>query len=243
LEAYERRELVWDLEEDWRDEVGDIDRDTYRDIDDAFEELVEAVFGSTDFEGEVLTVDLPLDDGKMFFPLGTSAGWPNEVGDIDILFRVPEGKDLEIDDTEDAYLNGYHWYLFQMELANPGFDLESKVMEGDEDRRAEAARADWIYGNARTLGYLFSLIVILILWFGFAFVLRRTYQIKGRVGRDPVLWAMLGLSVLISIPGALLVYFMIRPIKGGEIRERLETVTPIAMYPAAVVMFILAVVL
>lgn len=245
LNRYEREDLAWDLEYDWEREVDhlDLDYDIYLDIRDAFRDLVDAVFGSTDFEGEVLTVDLPLDDGKIFFPLGTSAGWPNEVGDIDILFRVPEDKDLNIEEAEDAYVKGYHWYLFQMELANPGFDLESKVVKGDEDRRAEAARADWIYGNATSLAYLFSLIILLVLWFGFAFFLRKTYEIKGRLGRNPVLWAMLAISVLVSIPGALLLYFMVDPIKGKEINKRLATITPIAMYPAAVVMLILAVVL
>jgi hypothetical protein len=206
-------------------------------------DLVEAIFGSTDFEGEVLTVHLPLDDGKVFFPLGTSEGWPNIVGDIDILFRVPADKDLDIERTEDAYFGGYHWYLFQMELANPGFDLESAVMEGDEDRRAEAARADWIYGNSQNLGYLFTLAILLVLWFGFAAMLRRTYEIEGGVSNDPVLWVMLGLSVVISIPGALLVYFMVRPLKAKEITKHAPPITAVAMYPAAVVMFILAVVL
>jgi hypothetical protein len=171
-------------------------------------DLVDAVYGSTDFAGEVMTIDLPLDDGKVFFPLGTSAGWSNEVGNIDILFKVPGDKDLEIADTKDAFYDGSHWYLFQMELANPGFDLESTILEGDEDRRVEAARAEWTYENSETLGYLIALIILLI-----------------------------------SIPGALLVYFMILPVPLKDVKTRLGAITPIAMYPAAVAMFILAVVL
>ncbi|UCC92741.1 MAG: hypothetical protein JSW25_08770 [Thermoplasmata archaeon] len=210
---------------------------------DIIYDLVDAIFGSTDFEGEVLTVDLPLDDGNVFFPLGTSEGWPNIVGDIDVLFRVPEDKDLVIEDTEDAYLDGHHWYLFQMEMANPGFDLESQVMEGDEDRRVEASRSEWMYENSVLLGYLFALSVLLVLWFGFAVLLRRTYGIEGRSVRDPTMWGMMALSVIASIPGALLIYFMLDPIKAKEIKGRLAPVTAIAMYPAAVVMFVLGVVL
>jgi len=206
-------------------------------------DLVDVVYGSTDFAGEVMTIDLPLDDGKIFFPLGTSAGWPNEVGDIDVLFKVPEGKDLEIADTKDAYFEGSHWYLFQMELANPGFDLESTVMEGDADRRTEAARADWTYENSETVGNLIALCILLVLWFGFAFFLRRSYGIDDRLATSRSLWVMLGLSLLISIPGALLVYFMVFPVPLKDIKTRLGSITPIAMYPATVAMFILAVVL
>ncbi len=244
-DAYEREDLYWDLQFDWEWETYhlDLDRSERNDLRDAFRELVDAVFGATDFEGEVLTVDLPLDDGKVFFPLGTSAGWPNQVGDIDVLFRVPEGKDLDIEGTEDAFHNGHHWYLFQMELANPGFDLESRVVDGDEDRRAEAARADWIYANSVLLGTLFALSALLVLWFGFAVILKRTYGSKARTVRDPVLWAMAGLSVLVSIPGALLVYLMVRPVPWDEVKERPALITPIAMYPAAIIMFVLAVIL
>ena len=165
------------------------------------------------------------------------------MGDIDILFRVPEGKDLDIVATDDAFVGGHHWYLFQMELANPGFDLESPVLQGDEGRRTEAARADWIYSNSVLLGALFAIAVLLVLWFGFAAMLRRTYELEGRTVRDPVLWAMLLLSVLVSVPGALLIYLMLRPVKREEITQRLEVATPIAMYPAAAIMLILAVVL
>ena len=242
------QDKMWDLKDTlyrmMRDEVRNATNSDLRyELQSVIYELVDAIFGSTDFEGEVLTVDLPLDGGKIFFPLGTSAGWPNQVGDIDILFRVPEDKDLDIEKAEDAYFDDSHWYLFQMEQANPGFDLESELTDGDEDHREAAARADWVYDNSQTLGYIIAAVILLVLWFGFAYYLRRNYKIEGRLARDPVLWGMLGLSVLISIPGALLVYFMLRPVPGKEIKERLATMTPIAFYPAAVVMLVLAVVL
>ena len=237
-------DLKYALGRQIRDEVGYRDPQNVRwTLEGIIRDLVDAVYGSTDFAGEVMTIELPLDDGKVFFPLGTSAGWPNEVGDIDILFKVPEDKDLEIADTKDAFYDGSHWYLFQMELANPGFDLESTILEGDVDRKVEAARADWTYENSETLGYLIALIILLVLWLGFAFFLRRGYEIDDRLATNGTLWAMLGLSLLISIPGALLVYFMIFPVPLKDIKTRLGAITPMAMYPAAVAMFILAVVL
>jgi len=244
LDPYERQDLKWDLEDHIYDEH---DRDapgpSHYELISAMYDLVDAVWGYTDFEGEVLKVDLPLDEGKVFFPLGTSAGWPTTVGDIDILFRVPEDKDLSIEDAKDAYFGGYHWYLFQMEQANPGFDLESPVVKGDEARRVEAARADWISGSSEWLSYVTMLAVLLVLWFGFALFLRRGLELEGKVLRDPVLWAMMALSIVVSIPGALLLYLMVRPLPWAEASSRLAVITPVAMYPAALVMLVLAVVL
>ncbi len=244
LGPYEREDLKYDLSDDLYHEYDQ--RGAYpsnSDLREALWDLVDAVWGNTDFEGEVLKVDLPLDDGKVFFPLGTSAGWPTTVGDIDVLFRVPEDRDLSIDGTEDAYFGGYHWYLFQMELANPGFDLESPVVEGDEARRAEAARAEWVYGNSDWLSYATALAALLVLWFGFALFLRRGFKLEGGLLRDPVLWAMMALSVVVSVPGALLLYLVVRPLPWAEASSRLAVVTPLAMYPAALVMFVTAVVL
>jgi hypothetical protein len=240
---------IWDLKRQIyraiRNELPDNESyyDNLYQLENIEHDLVDAVFGATDFEGETLTIDLPLDGDNIFFPLGTSAGWPNQVGDIDILFRVPEGKDLAISKAQDAYFDGHHWYLFSMEQANPGFDLESPLLKGSEERRTEAGRAEWIYESSENLGLLIAAIILLVLWFGFSFFLRRTYEIEGRLVRDPLLWAMLGLSLLISLPGALLVYLLARPVEREELTKRLATVTPVAMYPAAAVMLVLAVVL
>jgi hypothetical protein len=237
-------DLKYELERQIRDELGRDDPYEQRwTLEDIMRDLVDAVYGSTDFAGEVLTIDSPLDDGRVYFPLGTSGGWPNEVGDIDILFKVPGNRDLRMPGTKDAFHDGSHWYLFQMKRANPDFDLDSPVLEGDADRRDEAAQAEWTYENAGTLGHLFALVVLLCLWFGSAYLLRRRYRSEERVVTNPALWATLGVAVLASIPGALLVYLMLHPVPPEELRTRLGAITPIAMYPVAVAVFILGVVL
>lgn len=239
MTEYERRELKRDLIDELNNEVDyDQDRELRRECSRILEDLVDALFGSTDFEGEVLSVDLPLDNGKVFFPLGTSAGWPNQVGDIDVLFRVPEDKDLKVASSKDAFFEGYHWYLFQMELANPDFDLEGDVVEGDEDRRTEAARAQWVYNNSWWVSYLIALLVVVALWALLALLFRRYMSMEGRAVRNPLLWGLMGLSLLISVPGALFVYFMYRPLPGKEVISRPETTAAIAIYPLA--MFVLA---
>ena len=234
-------ELWYDLRDDWYSgqEWQDLRSQEREGLLDTLRDLLDAVFGRTDFEGEVIHIDLPLDDGKMFFPLGTSAGWPNVVGDIDVLFRVPIDKDLEIDDTRDAYFDDCHWYLFSMENANPGFDLESPVLKGDEDRRAAAERAAWLYDNSPWAGPLLAILVIVSLWFIGAFLLMKRHGKEGPVLRNRNLWILLGLSLIISIPGALLVYLIAEPLPAKDLLKGVTSTTPLLMYPVALVAFAL----
>jgi hypothetical protein len=218
-------------------------RDLRNNLRDNMEGLVDAVFGSTDFAGEALTVELPLDGSKAFFPLGTSAGWPNEVGDIDVLFAVPEGKDLDLPGSKDAFIAGRHCYLFQMQHANPGFDLESEVMAGSADRAAEASRAGFLHDNAAALGALLAGIVLLIVWFAAALLVRRWLGAEGRALRDPMVWMMLGISLVVSLPGALLVYLWVRPVPMGQLRAKVRTATPLLVYPISVALLIVGVLL
>jgi len=221
----------------------DYSRPLRNDIRYFMEDLVDAAFGSTDFAGEVLTVVLPLDGGKAFFPLGTSAGWPNEVGDIDVLFSVPKGKDLDIPGSRDAFIDGRHFYLFQMQSSNPDFDLESKVLAGSEDRAAEASRAGFLYDSAAGLGGAIAVVLVVLAWVAMALLARRRLGAEGRALRDPVTWLMLPLSLVVSLPGALLVYLMARPVPKGRLISMVRTATPLLMYPVSVAILVVGVLL
>ena len=200
-------------------------------------DLVDAVFGPSDFAGEVLSIVLPLDGGKAFFPLGTSAGWPNKVGAIDILFRVPEGKRLSLPSSRDAYFDGAHWHLFHMEHANPGFDLESQLLRDDDGRAGEARRAGFVYDHAGSLGGLLAALIVIVAWFGAAVAARTFLGSKGPTLRSPALWAMLALSVLLSLPGAVLAYLLARPAPEGGLRADVTATTHLLAYPIAIVLF------
>ncbi len=234
--------LKWEMEDHLEYELDrwgdDSNWEHYYELEGAMYALIDAVYRPTDFEGEVIYVDLPLDDGRMFFPLGTSAGWPNHVGDIDILFSVPEDKWLSIPDTKDAFFEGRHWYLFSMARANPGFDLESTVGDGDGGRLRQANRAAWLYDNADSVGPLVAALIVIVLWFACAAVLSRRFGLEGRVLRNPTLWALLGLSALISIVGAVLVYMMVRPEPIKEMLSRPALAGTVAMWPVTLVAFL-----
>jgi hypothetical protein len=239
-----RWELAYEAGEEYAVMAGeDYLRPLRNDLRDYMGDLVDAVFGSTDFAGEVLTVDLPLDGGKAFFPLGTSAGWPNEVGDIDVLFTVPEGKDLDLQGSRDAFVAGRHCYLFQMKNANPGFDLESEVMAGSEDRAAEASRAGFLYDGAVGIAIIIAVVLLIITWLAVALLARRWLRAEGRALRDPTSWFLLVLSLAISLPGALLVYLWARPVPMGRLRASVRTVTPLLVWPVSLALLIVGVLL
>jgi len=206
-------------------------------------ELIDALFGKTDFAGEALTIELPLDSGKVFFPLGTSVGWPNEVGDIDVLFSVPENRDLSLPMTSDAYFDGSHWYLFQMSSANPAFDLESPLKAGSESSRKEAARAAFVTDNAGALAGLLVALVAIVSWFAAVLLVRWRRGLEGGTVRDPRMWLMLGAVIVLSVPGAMLAYLLVNPVNLKELSGRALPLASLAIIPPACVLFVLGVLL
>jgi hypothetical protein len=206
-------------------------------------QLVDAIYADMDFSGEVLTIDLPLDSGRVFFPLGTSVGWPNKVGDISVLFRVPEGKALSIPGTRDVYFSGSHWYLFEMEDANPGFDLDSTLTASSSEQRDVRMRAAFMTDNAGLIAALLVAAVTVVVWLVAALAADRGTGRKGGVMRSPMTWLMLGAALLLSVPGALLVYLMARPVPLDGLRRDRVVVACATAFPVVAVLFAVGVAL
>ncbi|UCF08084.1 MAG: hypothetical protein JSW28_10675 [Thermoplasmata archaeon] len=241
---YEIRSLKYDLHSKINNEARDnLSSPAIYELEDVMDELVDACFGEADFEGEIIHVELPLDEGKMFFPLGTSGGWPNAIGDIDILFKVPEDKALALPQSEDAFFDGYHWYLIQMEHANPDYDLESPITNADVEKKSRMEQAGIIYDNAPLLGFLIIAPIVLFLWFVTSLLVVKVRKMKDvKVLKNPMLWALLGLSLIISIPGALLVLLVARPVPFKRITKAFLPTTMLVMYPLAIFLATLGVV-
>jgi hypothetical protein len=143
-----------------------------------------------------------------------------------------------IRDSKDAYFDGKHWYLFQLVNAKPSYDLESAVMESDGARLKQANRAAWLTDNSETSGSLIAALVLIGLWFGSAFALKRHYGLEGKVLRDPQLWVLLGLALFISIAGALLVLLLWRPEPIRKAIKRVPVVGTAAMWPLVAIVFV-----
>jgi hypothetical protein len=206
-------------------------------------QLVDAVYADMDFSGEVLTIDLPLDSGRVFFPLGTSAGWPNKVGDITVLFRVPEGKALSIPGTQDVYFSGSHWYLFEMEDANPGFDLDSTLTASSSEQRDVRMRAAFLTDNAWLIAALLVGAITVVVWLVAVLAADRATGRRRGVLRSPVTWLMLGAALLLSVPGALLVYLMARPVPLDELRRNRVVLASATAFPVVAALFAVGVAL
>jgi len=253
LEGWARDELMWEIEDKIEQEYEEtvfekeMENISYSpevsssDIRRAMGDLVDAIFGETNYDGEVVYMDLPLDNGKMYFPLGTSGGWPNAVGEIDIIFKVPENKGLTIQDSKDVFFNGHHWYLFHMENANPAFDLESRVSAVEDGRQDELERAAFINDNYEVLGLIINSVAVMVIYFALAVGLKVVRRKKEKVFTNPGIWICLGLSLFISVPGALLVYFVFKPMPLKEIKNNLVPVVLLVLYPISIAFFIMGV--
>lgn len=240
---YEIMSLKTDLHHEIHIEVGsNLTSSEKSELYDYMDELVDVVFGETDFEGEVIKVILPLDDKKIFFPLGTSAGWANNVGDIDILFKVPEEVSLSLPHSKSAFFDGARWYLIQMENSNPDFDLESPLKSVEFGAKVNKQMAGFVYDNYQIIGLIFILGVLILIWFGIAYFQKIFWKREGKVLKNPLMWIFLGISLIISIPGALLVFFIVKPIPLNRIKKEMLPSTLILFYPISILLFALVVI-
>ncbi len=91
-----------------------------------------AVYGFTDFSGNILSVTTKIDEGKLYFPLGTSKGWSNPISRTVVVMDVDGSKDLTLSQpgAVSAFVNGRHLYALEYSNANPGEDLEAEVENG-----------------------------------------------------------------------------------------------------------------
>ncbi|MCK4613421.1 MAG: hypothetical protein KAU14_01350 [Thermoplasmata archaeon] len=181
-----------------------------RELRDVLKDLVFAAYGQASFEGYRIDAVLPLDEGKMYFPLGTSAGWENPIHEIRVVFSLPPDRSLDSsEEGHNAYIDGRHYYLFSYDNANPDFDIEGTVHPSDGED--EALRNQWLCEHSFYFALLISSALLFLIWFVGAFILARVLELK-MTPRDilkPKFIALFPLTVLFSIwmaLGLVLVY-------------------------------------
>jgi hypothetical protein len=86
------------------------DWNTPFDLLSKMESLIFSVYGFTDFEGHTLSVTTELNEGKLYFPLGTSKGWDNPISETIIIMKANKGTSLDtnIDPMYSAFMDGGH---------------------------------------------------------------------------------------------------------------------------------------
>jgi len=157
--------------DEWYDYMDRWEWDPYDspfDILEKMESLIFAVYGFTDFQGHTLSVTTSLDEGDLYFPLGTSKGWDNPIQETIIIARVPKDLSLDpnIDISHSAFMEDEHCYIFEYFDANPENDLEASINDASMGERASSAFSKFIYWNTAWAPVIFALIFELLLWFG-----------------------------------------------------------------------------
>lgn len=149
----------------------------YNQIRDHFEELIYATYGFASYQGFVIEADLPLDRGKMFFPLGTSVGWENPIHDTRIVFALPEDRSLESDRPgSSAYIDNKHYYLYAYSNFNPDFDIDGGTV--GSDGAGSARRTEWVYEHSFALSMILSTAILFLYWFTATLMVSRPLGIK-----------------------------------------------------------------
>ena len=69
-----------------------IDRGMEYRLEDYLFDLIYALYWKTNVEGFMITADLSLNSGKLYFPPGTSAGWENPIADTEVVFVLPSDR-------------------------------------------------------------------------------------------------------------------------------------------------------
>jgi hypothetical protein len=85
------------------------------------------------------------------------------------------------------------------------------------------------------------LAIIILIWFGIAYIQKIFWKREGEVIKNPLLWLILGISLIISIPGALLVYLVVKPIPLKKIGKEIVTSTLLLFYPISILLYALGV--
>jgi len=142
----------WGWEEYWGN--------TPLDLREKMESLIFAVYGFTDFLGHILSVTTEMNDGKLYFPLGTSKGWDNPISQTVVIMRTGKGSSLELNIEPDhkAFLGDEHCYIFEFKDANPGTDVEASIKDAGLGERAGASFSKFI--NAITPWAPFVLVIV-----------------------------------------------------------------------------------
>ncbi|MEW5936671.1 MAG: hypothetical protein AB1665_02495 [Candidatus Thermoplasmatota archaeon] len=187
--------LAMDYQQDAQDEARRIDH--YYTLSGAMYDLVLATYGAVAFEGYRLDITLPLDDGKIYFPLGTSPAWSNPIDETAVLFSVPQDREVRfsIPYTAEAYSAGKHYYLFHYTDTNPSEDAVGMIVPGSQSAVQEALTAQAIADNAHIIAVLLISLVFAAIAAGWLVALRARHTKRAAT----VLLAFICFSALVSI--------------------------------------------
>ncbi|MGA1848510.1 MAG: hypothetical protein ACMUHB_04130, partial [Thermoplasmatota archaeon] len=176
--------------------------ETPYDILGKMESLIFAVYGFTDFQGHTLSVTTSLDEGDLYFPLGTSKGWDNPIQETIIMARVPKDRSLDpnLDISHSAFMEDEHCYIFEYFDANPDKDLEASIEDAGLGERTSSAISRFIHWNTAWAPIFVALIFEIVLWLLLLWTIRTTSNANGMKIITRRNLSMACLNILVSAP-------------------------------------------
>lgn len=194
------------------------------DLRNIMEDLFYAVYGFTDFKGNVLSVTTSLNDGMMYFPLGTSKGWENPIQDTRVICVADDDVSLEVTPGPkyNAFVDGKHYYILEFMDDNPDKDTTAKISETSGTARFAASTWSVLYDNTPWLAVVLGIAFQLLLWFVLLNISGRFDKGKDKETRKKVFSArhcwMGVLNIVISAP----LTFMFMGWKSGKEKGKNE---------------------
>ncbi|MGA1792951.1 MAG: hypothetical protein ACMUHM_03280 [Thermoplasmatota archaeon] len=162
----------WEWEEYWGN--------TPLDLREKMEALIFAVYGFTDFQGHTLSVTTELNEGKVYFPLGTSKGWDNPISETVVILRTGKKRslDLNIEPDHKAFIGDEHCYIVEFMDANPDKDVEATIGNTGINERAGASFSMFVHFTTPWAPFMLAILGEVLLFIGLIWVFRKASREK-----------------------------------------------------------------
>lgn len=162
------QDMLWKVHKKEMEMGGSVPLESY------FRDLVLSTYGFGDVEGFEISMNLPLYEGKAFYPLGTSPAW-KKVGKIEIMFSCHDSLDISFDgEMEEAFYNGKHYYLWSSENSAPDYDLEGDLTPSEDILKPVSWVLNGIlYDLSPVLAFMIYLSIIALLFSPMVFAYER----------------------------------------------------------------------
>ncbi|MCX8173516.1 MAG: hypothetical protein N3F63_02750 [Thermoplasmata archaeon] len=137
-------------------------------------EILAVLYGyGKEYSGLKVSMRMPLADGKIYYPLGTSSSWEGKQH-IQVLITMPPSFLLKDNPRGGSFLSlrGENCYYLEFADAAPDFDLEAEITEGIYLQGTAYQISFFFYRNPISAVYLVLLLFVLPWYIPFLWVAR-----------------------------------------------------------------------
>ncbi|MEM4307878.1 MAG: hypothetical protein QXU48_02290 [Thermoplasmata archaeon] len=144
-------------------------------------EIIAVLYGyGKEYAGLKINMKMPLVDGKIYYPLGTSTSWEGNQ-QIQVLIGMPSSFMLKDNPRGGSYLSlhGKNCYYFEFSGTGPDFDIDSEVTEGIH-LQGTAYQISMVFYRTPISGVYLVLLLFVLPWYIPFIWIARNSRIKGK---------------------------------------------------------------